>query len=54
MIEKAEESTDTSSLLTAGEAKDLTEILDKVRVSLDVPHHALNLRRPGHVFRERW
>ena len=50
MVKKAEESTDISSLLTAGEAIDLAEILDKVRVSHGVPRHALNPRQLGHVF----
>ena len=54
MIRKVEESTDGSFSLSQGEAKDLVEILDKVRAFRKVSLSSLNLRRPGSIFRESW
>lgn len=54
MIRRVEESMDILSVLTAEEAKNLVEILDKVHIPHDVPCHALNSRQLGYVFRERW
>ena len=44
MIRKVEESTDVSSPLNQGEAKDLAETLDKVRAFRKIPLPALNPR----------
>ena len=53
MIRKVEESTGGSSPLNQGEAKNLVEILDKVRAfRLEVPLTALNPRRSGSIFQE--
>ena len=52
MIRKVEESADVPPPLNQGEAKDLAEILDKVRALRKVPTPALNPRRSGYIFRE--
>lgn len=53
MIKKVERSSDGSPPLNQGEAKDLVEILDKVRTFHKIPS-ALNPRRSGPIFRETW
>ena len=51
MIMKVEESTDGSSPLNQGEARDLVEILEKVRVFRKTPLSALNPRQSCPIFR---